>query len=476
MANRIQIRRGSSATWALIDPILSDGEIGWERDTNIFKVGDGVSIWSVLPPITIANLGIGEITGLQAALDLKADSSDVVNFETTTQLNARDVSNRARANHTGVQAISTVTGLQTALDLKLESLDIVEFETTAQLNTRDTNNRNRANHTGSQAISTVTGLQADLDAKEITSRKVNNLSVPSATDYPSVNAVLGALDEVSAGELYQGDWNAATNTPTLVSSVGTEGHYYRVTTAGTTTLDGISVWEIGDEVLFRNGVWIRRVNINVTSVNGEVGVVVLDADDIDDTSTAHKFVTAADITKLSNLSGTNTGDQDISNFETTTQLNARDTVNRARANHTGTQAIATVDGLQSALDLKLVAADIADFETTAQLNGRDTANRSRTNHTGAQAISTVTGLQTALDGKAPTVHTHTASDITDFSTEVNILIATNGPGFVSVAVPLTPTSAGSLGYIAVDAEFLYVCTATDTWIRLPRDTSAWSNA
>lgn len=52
----------------------------------------------------------------------------------------------------------------------------------------------------------------------------------------------------------------------------------------------------------------------VTSVNGDTGVVVLDADDISDTSTTHKFVTAADITKLSNLSGTNTGDQNLSTY------------------------------------------------------------------------------------------------------------------------------------------------------------------
>lgn len=50
----------------------------------------------------------------------------------------------------------------------------------------------------------------------------------------------------------------------------------------------------------------------VDSVNGQTGVVVLDADDIDDTATTNKFVTAGDITKLSNLSGTNTGDQDLS--------------------------------------------------------------------------------------------------------------------------------------------------------------------
>ena len=41
----------------------------------------------------------------------------------------------------------------------------------------------------------------------------------------------------------------------------------------------------------------------------------------------------------------------------------------------------------------------ASFETTSQLNTRDTNNRNRVNHTGAQAISTVTNLQTSLDSK-----------------------------------------------------------------------------
>ena len=63
-----------------------------------------------------------------------------------------------------------------------------------------------------------------------------------------------------------------------------------------------------------------------------------------------KILTAAERTKLSNTSGTNTGDQDLSEFETTTELNARDTANRSRSNHTGSQAISTVTGLQTALD------------------------------------------------------------------------------------------------------------------------------
>jgi hypothetical protein len=53
----------------------------------------------------------------------------------------------------------------------------------------------------------------------------------------------------------------------------------------------------------------------VQSVNTATGAVVLDADDIDDSSTTNKFVTAADITNLGNLSGTNTGDQDLSSYQ-----------------------------------------------------------------------------------------------------------------------------------------------------------------
>ena len=52
----------------------------------------------------------------------------------------------------------------------------------------------------------------------------------------------------------------------------------------------------------------------VQSVNTATGAVVLDADDISDAGTTNKFVTAGDITNLGNLSGTNTGDQDLSSY------------------------------------------------------------------------------------------------------------------------------------------------------------------
>jgi len=75
---------------------------------------------------------------------------------------------------------------------------------------------------------------------------------------------------------YLGTWNASTNNPTLVSGVGTKGGYYIVSVAGTTTLDGISLWSVGDWAVFNGTVWQKVVggstesftNISVTSLTG----------------------------------------------------------------------------------------------------------------------------------------------------------------------------------------------------------------
>jgi hypothetical protein len=49
MATRMQQRRGTAAQWVSSNdgdgPILNAGEIGWESDTNKFKIGDGVNNW-----------------------------------------------------------------------------------------------------------------------------------------------------------------------------------------------------------------------------------------------------------------------------------------------------------------------------------------------------------------------------------------------------------------------------------------------
>jgi collagen type VII alpha len=48
MAVKIQFRRGTASEWNLNNPILSQGEAGWETDTGRFKVGNGLTPWNSL--------------------------------------------------------------------------------------------------------------------------------------------------------------------------------------------------------------------------------------------------------------------------------------------------------------------------------------------------------------------------------------------------------------------------------------------
>ena len=48
MAVRIQMRRGTSSEWNDADPILNEGEIGYNSTLGQIKVGDGSTIWSEL--------------------------------------------------------------------------------------------------------------------------------------------------------------------------------------------------------------------------------------------------------------------------------------------------------------------------------------------------------------------------------------------------------------------------------------------
>ena len=55
MANRIQCRRDTASRWSSINPILREGEFGYETDTRKAKVGDGVHTWNELSYIRVDN-------------------------------------------------------------------------------------------------------------------------------------------------------------------------------------------------------------------------------------------------------------------------------------------------------------------------------------------------------------------------------------------------------------------------------------
>jgi len=93
-------------------------------------------------------------------------------------------------------------------------------------------------------------------------------------------AVLGAVK-------YQGVWNASSNSPAITSSTGTQGHYYVVFTAGSTSIDGISDWKVGDWIIYNGAVWQKIDNTDlVSSVNGYTGTINLAYSDVGAPSTS----------------------------------------------------------------------------------------------------------------------------------------------------------------------------------------------
>ena len=55
MAEQIQFRNGTSSNWSSTNPTLSQGEIGVATDTNIFKIGDGITAWNTLSTAPTTN-------------------------------------------------------------------------------------------------------------------------------------------------------------------------------------------------------------------------------------------------------------------------------------------------------------------------------------------------------------------------------------------------------------------------------------
>ena len=97
----------------------------------------------------------------------------------------------------------------------------------------------------------------------------------------------------TTGQLnYAGTWNASANTPTLASGVGTKNQYYVVSVAGSTNLDGITDWQVGDWAIFNGTFWQKIDQTNtVTSVNGQVGAVVLGPNDVGATANTTYILT-----------------------------------------------------------------------------------------------------------------------------------------------------------------------------------------
>ena len=116
------------------------------------------------------------------------------------------------------------------------------------------------------------GVKIGSGARVTTILDEDNMSSDSATALATQQSIKAYVDASTTGVLtYQGTWNADTNSPTLSSGSGTPGYYYIVSHAGSTNLDGITDWAVGDWAVFSDqatDAWQKIDNTAVGNVSG----------------------------------------------------------------------------------------------------------------------------------------------------------------------------------------------------------------
>jgi len=100
---RIQMRRGTTSEWNSADPILNEGEIGYNSTLASFKIGDGTSLWS-------------DLDYYQAAADITPNEIGAI---ASTEKNAAD----------GVAILDGSKNVVTALSVVFEGATANDFET-----------------------------------------------------------------------------------------------------------------------------------------------------------------------------------------------------------------------------------------------------------------------------------------------------------------------------------------------------------
>ena len=155
-------------------------------------------------------------------------------------------------------------------------------------------------------------VNADLPASGVTANTYGSTTAIPVLTVNAKGVITSATTAAITGALsYQGAWNALTNTPALTSSVGVGGYYYVVSVAGTTNLNGITDWQVGDWAIFNGSVWQKIDQTNtVSSVNGYTGVVVLTQTDIAGTASlttvqtlTNKTLTSPSINEILDANG-----------------------------------------------------------------------------------------------------------------------------------------------------------------------------
>jgi len=348
----------------------------------------------------------------------KLNDGAVVNAKITDDTIAEvKLAPAVRAKLNAVAPVTSVAGKTGAVSLVSGDVGLGNVDNTSDANKPvstavQTALNGKANTVHTHAIADVTNLQTSLNAKANTA------------DLATV-ATSGTYADLSGTPAIPAQFNPIAGTNVSLSGTYPNITFNATPGAGNTDLGAIRT----------------ATDVTVTSSNG-ADAVLLAADGTD-----AGVMTAADKTKLDGIAaGAEVNVQaDWNAGSGDAQILNKPTLGTAAAANTTAFATAAQGALA---DTAVQPAGIANFETTTQLNARDTANRDRANHTGTQAISTVTNLQSNLDAKADklvSINAQTGTTYTLVLSDADKLVTLTNAAGITLTVPTNASVAYPIG-------------------------------
>jgi hypothetical protein len=205
MATRMQQRRGTAAQWTSANPILNAGEMGWESDTNKFKIGDGTNHWADLDYFADINSTVNPSFGTSIVFEgATADS-----YETTIQVTD------ATADRTITFPDATGTVALTS-DIAELSQDAIDTALTAGTGITKTYNDNANTLTLAVDTTTIQARVADVSDTEIgylngvTSAIQTQLNAKAPLESPTFTGTV-TLPANTISQSMMGDDSVGTN-------------------------------------------------------------------------------------------------------------------------------------------------------------------------------------------------------------------------------------------------------------------------
>ena len=214
MSVRIQMRRGTTSEWNSADPVLNEGEIGYNSTLTSFKIGDGESLWS-------------ELDYYQAAADI-----------TPSEIGAIASTEKDAAN--GVAALDATKNVITALSVVFEGATANDFETRLTV----TEPASDITLSLPNATDTLVGRATTdtLTNKTLTSPVVGTSLTTASTSFDLLNTTATVINFAGAASTLS--IGAATSTTTINDSLIVTGN---LTVNGTTTTIDTQTLQVEDK-------------------------------------------------------------------------------------------------------------------------------------------------------------------------------------------------------------------------------------